>query len=161
MRRAWWVPLVAGLLAFASCKDEMSDFSVQVVTRIPEVADWSAMTVEVRGPELSRVFRRSDFTPVAGSSTQFRTQTVLFHGSGSATLTVRFVSVSQAGGAGVEVGATFPVQPDWGYGASVFIGGPRPAGIFCGQVAGAAALPAVTAESLFVVTGGSPRDAVC
>jgi hypothetical protein len=146
-------------ISAAGCREETSFFSLQVITRAPEVADWSALSVEVSGPDLRSTFRRSDFNREAGSSTQFLSRTVKLRGSGTLAATVMLPG--PVGTRPAEVRVSFPVEPDWRYGISVFIGGPRPGPFFCGQLGGAAALPSAPAESLFVATGGSPQDAVC
>lgn len=143
----------------AACREDTSDFSMQVITRAPEVADWSALTVEVSGPDLRLTFRRSDFSPDATSRTNFLSRTVMFRGAGTAVANV--VLAGPAGTRPAEIGFSFPVEPKWRYGISLFIGGPRPGPFFCGRLEAAAAIPSQPAESVYVATGGSPKDAVC
>lgn len=143
----------------ASCREDTSDFSMQVITRAPEVADWSALTVEVSGPDLRLTFRRSDFSPDATSRTSFLSRTVMFRGAGTAVANV--VLAGPTGTRPAEIRFSFPVEPKWRYGISLFIGGPRPGPFFCGRLEAAAAIPSQPAESLYVATGGSPKDAVC
>ena len=143
----------------AACREETSDFSMQVITRSPEVADWSALTVEVSAPDLRLTFRRSDFSPDVTSRTSFLSRTVMFRGTGTAVANV--VLPGPTGTRPAEVRLSFPVEPKWRYGISLFIGGPRPGPFFCGRLEAAAAIPSQPAESLYVATGGSPKDAVC
>lgn len=143
----------------AACREDTSDFSMQVITRAPEVADWSALTVEVSGPDLRLTFRRSDFSPDVASRTSFLSRTVMFRGAGTAVANV--VLAGPTGTRPAEIRFSFPVEPKWRYGISLFIGGPRPGPFFCGRLEAALAIPSQPAESLYVATGGSPKDAVC
>lgn len=155
-----WVWIVSVLCVTAvSCREETSDFNVHVVTRAPEVADWSALSVEVSGPGMRLTFRRSDFNPDVASRTSFLTRTVLFRGSGTAVANV--VLAGTTGIQPAEIRLSFPVEPNWRYGITLFIGGPRPGPFFCGRLEGAAAIRTQPAESLYVATGGSPKDAIC
>ena len=142
----------------AACREDTSDFSMQVITRTPEVADWSALTVALSGPDLRLTFRRSDFSPDVTARTSFLSRTVTFRGSGTA---VANVALAGPAGTPAEIRVSFPVEADWRYGITLFIGGPRPGPFFCGRLEAAAAIPSAPAESLYVATGGSPKDAVC
>lgn len=63
----------------------------------------------------------------------------------------------------IDVPVTWTPQKDWGYGVGTVIGPQRPS-TFCANVVHAEALPArggTVGDSLFVLTSGLPKDAIC
>lgn len=145
------------IASLAACGNDSSSVSVRLHTT--PALDWSGLTVELHGPGARRTYRPRDFTPVSGSASQFTGGALFLRGSG--TLYIATGLTEPGGNRGVQSISNVPVEPNFTYGVSVFLGGARPAGFFCGRVVDAVAVPWSRGDSVFVVHGNVPNDAVC